>query len=283
MATILDTLKKGTEYLEKYGIEDSRLNMEHLIAHTLRCDRMQLYLDFDRPLDEATLDILRGLTKRRSKGEPLQHLVGTVEFCGLELKTDRRALIPRPETEELVEKLAARKWSSPLRILDMGCGTAAIGLGLAKLLDSAQPEVTFADVSADALDLAKENAANLFGDNAPFTFIESDLFSNLDGPFDLIAANLPYIPKGEAPTLSREVQRDPPEALYGGDTGLEIMFRFLEDVASYLSGGGTLAMEFGIGQAEELRVFAEDSGLDHVEIQKDLSGTGRFLFASKAN
>src|SRR6056300_616340 len=105
MATILDTLKKGTEYLEKYEVEDARLNMEHLIAHVLKIDRMQLYLDFDRPIPETALESLRQLTKLRSKGEPLQHILGCVEFCDLEFKSDARALVPRPETEEMVSLL----------------------------------------------------------------------------------------------------------------------------------------------------------------------------------
>src|SRR5690606_22026267 len=119
MATILDTLKKGSEYLQRHGIDEARLNMERLLGHVLKIDRMRLYLDFDRPLPEAALAALRDLTVRRGKGEPLQHLLGTVEFCDLEFLTDARALVPRPETEELAFLLRSRPWPENASILDL--------------------------------------------------------------------------------------------------------------------------------------------------------------------
>ncbi len=283
MSTILDTLKKGTEYLEKYGIEEPRLNMEHLVAHALRCQRMQIYLDFDKPLDEPQLELLRDLVRKRSKGEPLQHLLGSVEFCGFEFKTDGRALIPRPETEELAEKLSEMEWNSGLRILDLGCGSGVLGLSLAKLLKSKEVHLTLADISEDALTLARENAEPVLGDDAGnVQFLQSDLFESVEGHFDLIAANLPYIPQTDAPTLSREVLRDPPIALYGGESGTELILRFLNEAGDYLNNSGRIGIEYGIGQAEELRIAAEDAGFEDVIIRKDLSGHERFLFASKS-
>ena len=282
MPTILDILKKGTEYLEKHGVEEPRLNMQHLIAHALRCDRMQLYLDFDKPLDEPQLELLRDLTRKRSKGEPLQHLLGTVEFCGQDFKTDSRALIPRPETEELAEKLSEMDWPEGLSILDIGCGSGVLGISLAKSLESRRPKLALADVSAEALTLAKENAEKVLISISEVTFYESDLFDQVEGTYDLIAANLPYIPQAEAPSLSREVLQDPPLALYGGEVGTEIYLQFLEEAPPYLNTGGRIGIEFGIGQAEELRIAAEDAGFEKVVIRKDLSGHERFLFASKS-
>ncbi|MEX2581295.1 MAG: peptide chain release factor N(5)-glutamine methyltransferase [Verrucomicrobiales bacterium] len=281
MATILDTLKKGTEYLLKHEVDDARLNMEHLIAHVLKIDRMQLYLNFDRPLEEDALESLRHLTKRRSRGEPLQHLLGTVEFCGREFKTDGRALVPRPETEELTAVLASMKWPENVSILDMGCGSGVIGLSLAKALDEQEPTVVLADLSPEALSLARDNAAGL-GIDDRVAFVESDLFSAVDDRFDLVVANLPYIPRTEDTSLSREVQRDPPVALYGGETGTEIIEEFLRQAESHLVAGGMTALEFGIGQAGKLRLLAEDLGFENVGIRSDLSGVERFLFASKA-
>ncbi|MDF1741219.1 MAG: peptide chain release factor N(5)-glutamine methyltransferase [Verrucomicrobiales bacterium] len=279
MATILDTLKKGTEYLEKYGVEDPRLNMEHLIAHVLKVTRMQLYVDFDKALPEPALVSLRDLTKRRSKGEPLQHLLGSVEFCELEFSVDGRALIPRPETEELVHLLLQKEWPENVRILDLGCGSGVIGLSLAHHLADKGASVTLADVSSGALALSQENATSLQITNV--NFVESDLFCAIDSRFDLIVANLPYIPDAEQTELSREVQRDPALALYGGELGTEIITRFLHEVSTHLSDSGQIALEYGIDQHDTLKKQAEDLAFEPVTIKKDLNGIERFLFATK--
>lgn len=281
MPTILDTLKKGTEYLEKYEIDEARLNMEHLIAHVLKIDRMQLYIDFDRPLAEPALESLRDLTKRRSRGEPLQHLLGSVEFCDLEFKTDARALIPRPETEEMVSLLMSRDWPEKISFLDVGCGSGIIGLSLAHHFGDKVERAVLSDVSGDALALAGENAEAL-GLSDRVEFIESDLFEKITGQFDLIVANLPYIPDGEQTSLSREVQRDPALALYGGETGTEIIRPFLSESIEHLDPGGIVAIEYGIGQHGELRIFAEDLGFYPADIKADLNGIERFLFAVKS-
>jgi release factor glutamine methyltransferase len=282
MATILDTLKKGAEYLERHGVDEARLNMELLLAHVLKVDRMRLYLDFDRPLAEDRLAPLRELTMRRGRGEPLQHLLGSVEFCDLEFKVDGRALVPRPETEELALLLLAREWPAGLAVLDLGCGSGVLGLALASRLAAQRPRVTLADLSPEALALARENAEALLGsDAAGLAFAEGDLFAPLAGEtYDLVVANLPYIPDAEETLLSREVRRDPALALYGGPVGTEVMERFLAEVPGHLRPGGLVAMEFGIGQAEILRRAAEDAGLADVEVRRDLSGTERFLLAS---
>src|SRR5262245_43094958 len=181
MKTVLETIRSGAPWLEKAGVENARLNMEHLLAKVLGCRRMQLYMDFDRPLDETQLSPLRDLVKRRGKGEPLQHLLGSVEFCGREFKCDGRALIPRPETEELIEKIlvACRRDGvpAPADILDMGAGSGVIGLTLAFAFPDSR--VTLADVSPDALALTRENAELLGLPLERLTFVESDLFADL--------------------------------------------------------------------------------------------------------
>lgn len=281
MATILDTLKKGTEYLEKYEVEDARLNMEHLIAHVLKIDRMQLYLDFDRPIPETALESLRQLTKLRSKGEPLQHILGCVEFCDLEFKSDPRALVPRPETEEMVSLLLSHDWPKKLSLLDIGCGSGVIGLSLVHYLGDRIERAVLSDISSEALALAAENAESL-GLTDRVELVESDLLENITGHFELIAANLPYIPSAEETSLSREVQRDPGQALYGGEVGTEIINRFLSDSIEHTDTGGVVVIEYGIGQHEDLRVLAEDLGYFPAEIKADLSGIERFLFAVKS-
>jgi release factor glutamine methyltransferase len=283
MATLLDTLKKGAEYLQRHEVDEARLNMELLIAHVLKVGRMQLYLDFDRPLTEPQIISLRELTVRRGKGEPLQHLLGTVEFCDLEFLTDSRALVPRPETEELTHHLLSLTWPDGARILDLGCGSGVIGISLAlHLAARGGSRVTLADLSPEALSLTRENAARLLPGSSSVTFLESDLFAELgDARYDLIVANLPYIPQSSATALSREVLRDPPLALYGGETGLEVMEGFLATAPDHLLPGGRIAMEFGIDQGPELARLAEDHGLSDVTLRRDLSGIERFLFATK--
>ncbi len=281
MATILDTLKKGTIWLEKRGISEARLNMEHLIAHSLDCERVQLYVDFDRPLSEAELDVLRDFIKRRATGEPLQHILGTVEFCGLEFICDKRALIPRPETEELAFKLAELDLPENLRILDVGCGSGVLGLSLSHLLAEKNPSTVLTDLSPDALSLAQANAEKLELDDV--SFIESDLFAAINGSFDLITANLPYIPDSEKPDLSAEVHQDPDTALFGGPVGTEIMERFLSGARAYMNAGATLAIEFGIGQANALKTHAGTCGYSDIKIISDLSDIERFLFATQTS
>ncbi len=283
MPTVLDTIKKGTEYLEKRGVDDARLSMEFLVAHVLRCERLQIYMDFDRPLQEAQLETLRDLLKRRGQREPLQHLLGTLEFLGYEYLTDSRALIPRPETEELAEFLSSDvlpKLPDAARVLDMGCGSGVLGLSLAKKAgERTEVSVTLTDICPDALALARANAEKLELDEVEF--VQSDLFQNVEGLFDLTVSNLPYIPDGERSELSAEVQRDPALALYGGPEGTEIIERFLTDAREHLAAGGKIGIEHGIDQSESLRIIAEDLGYEDVVTKKDLCGITRFLFAVK--
>ncbi len=274
MTTVLEILDKGTAYLAKKGIEDARRNMQMLVAHQLACTRMDLYLRFDQPLEEDQLAPLRDLLKRRGDGVPLQHLLGSVTFHRRDFKSDPRALIPRPETEELAEWLLKNvKLPENPRVLDMGCGSGVLGLTLAADLPGSQ--AVLADLSPDALDLARENAALLEISNA--TFIESDLFSALAfRTFDLIVANLPYVPETDRPTLSKEVSYDPALALFGGPDGLDVIRRFVPAAKNHLAPGGWLALEIGIGQSEEVESLLRAASLIDVLTLKDLSGIPRF-------
>ncbi len=280
MTTVLEILDKGTAYLAKKGIEDARRNMQMLVAHQLNCTRMDLYLRFDQPLEEEQLAPLRDLLKRRGDGVPLQHLLGSVTFHRRDFKTDARALIPRPETEELAEWLLKNvKLPENPRVLDMGCGSGVLGLTLAAEIPGSQ--VTLADVSPAALALARENAALLETTNA--TFIESDLFSALAGQrFDLIVANLPYVPETDRPGLSREVSHDPDLALFGGPDGLDVIRRFVPAARDHLNPGGWLALEIGIHQSTEVESLLRAAALNDVRTLKDLSGVPRFPVGRKA-
>ena len=282
MKTVLDVITATTDYFRNSGIESPRLNIEHLLAHVMGKRRMDLYLEFDRPLGEKELAPLRDLVRRRAQREPLQHLLGTVEFLGLTLKSDARALIPRPETEQLCEILAGQAaapeciWKTG-RIVDVGTGSGCIALALAAKLPGAQ--VTGLDASDDALALAQENAARteLAG---RVTFMKSNLLAAVEGPLDLIVANLPYIPTAELPGLQGEVQREPASALDGGADGLAIIRRLLPEAAAKLRAGGILAMEVGLGQAAQLAAELPLHGFSAGRILKDHQDRERFLFTT---
>lgn len=277
MSTVLETIDGGTRYLEKRGIEDARRNMQMLVARQLGCTRMDLYLQFDRPLDEPVLAPLREALKKRGEGIPLQHLLGTVWFHKNEFKTDARALIPRPETEELVEWILSWELPETQRVLDMGSGSGVLGLSLA----AARPswKLLLADVSPDAIALATENTNRLEITNAQL--VESDLFSAIEGEFDGIVANLPYVPEGDRATMAREVLHDPALALFSGADGLDLIRKFIPAAYQRLRPGGWLAMEIGHDQASQVAGFLQDSSFADIEVKTDLSGIARFPFARR--
>jgi len=280
--TVLEVLQSTTAYFKKRSIDNPRLNAELLLAHIIRRKRIELYLEFERALDENELAPLRELVRRRAEGEPLQHLLGTVEFCGLTFLCDRRALVPRPETEELVELVESkienqcRSGSDKSKIVDVGTGSGVIALSLAKKFPEAH--IFAVDVSEDALSLAQENAARL-GLTNRVQFRKSDLLENLDERFDLIVANLPYIAMQDRHTLSKEVLRDPEVALFAGESGQELIRKLIEQAQVHLMPSGLLALEIGIGQAGSLSEFLAEKNYRDIESKSDYSGTTRFLFA----
>jgi release factor glutamine methyltransferase len=277
MSTVLETIDGGARYLEKRGIEDSRRNMQIMVAHQLACTRMQLYTQFDRPLGESELMPLREMLKRRGEGVPLQHVLGVVSFHHRDFKSDARALIPRPETEELAEWILSMSMGDDLKVLDMGCGSGVLGLTLAA--ERPTWHVTLADVSEDALALTKENAAALGIGNA--RFLRSDLFSAIEGEFDGIVANLPYVPESERASLSREVMHDPALALFGGADGLDVIRRFIPEALRRLKPGGWMVLEIGHDQASQVEEILRSSGFADIEVKTDLSGVARFPFARR--
>lgn len=275
MKSILETIHAGAQYLEKRGVSEARRNMEYLLAHSLGCGRMELYTRFERPLAETELAPLRELLKKRGTGIPLQHLLGTVPFHGRDFICDGRGLIPRPETEELVEMILENLPGGSLDILDMGCGSGVLGLTLAA--ERPESRATLADVSEDAISLAQENSEKLGIGNA--RMIQSDLFGNISGTFDLIAANLPYVPDGDGAGMDRELSHDPALALFSGSDGLDLLKRFIPESVPFLKPGGMLALEIGYNQASQVRLCLEKSCFTEIGIRKDLSGIARFPFA----
>jgi release factor glutamine methyltransferase len=274
--TVLEVLQATTAYLKKRNVENPRLNAEHLMAHALRRKRIELYLDFERALTETELAPLRGLVKRRSEGEPLQHLLGTVEFCGLTFLCDKRALVPRPETEQLVELVESRIKNRELRIADVGTGSGVIALSLAAKIPEAK--VLGVDVSEDALALAQENAARL-NLSERVQFLKSRLLENVEDAFDLIVANLPYVSIQDRHTLSLEVLHDPEVALFAGAQGDELVRELIDQARVRLRPGGLLALEIGLGQSEALLSALAEKNYRDISSKNDYNGVTRFLFA----
>jgi release factor glutamine methyltransferase len=272
--TVLEVLQSTTAYFKKREIESPRLNAEHLLAHALGRKRIELYLEFERVLTETDLSQLRDLVRRRGRGEPLQHLLGTVEFCGRIFLCDKRALVPRPETEELVELLKSKIQNPKSRILDVGTGSGVIALAMASHFPEA--DVAAIDISDDALSLAHENAERL-GLSGRVNFRSGNLFTNLSGAFDLIVANLPYVASGDAPNLAREVLHDPAVAVFAGESGDELIRKLIDAARKYLRPGAMLALEIGNNQAETLIAYLTEKNYHDIEAKKDYAGVTRFL------
>jgi release factor glutamine methyltransferase len=276
--TVLDVLRSTTAYFQKRNIENPRLNAEHLMTQALGRKRIELYLEFERQLTESELLPLRDLVKRRSAGEPLQHLLGTVEFCGRTFRCDKRALVPRPETEQLVELLISHFKSEIAcsRMVDVGTGSGVIALTLAAEFPNA--EVVGTDISEDALMLASENAEQL-GLADRVRFLRSNLLEAVQPGLDVIVANLPYVSTEDRQTLAREVLHDPEVALFAGPRGDELVQKLIENGPSRLRAGGILALEIGIGQSESLLAALAEKNYRDIWAEKDYSGVIRFLFA----
>lgn len=277
--TVLSLLQATTAYFGKKGVEQPRLSIEHLLADTLGKKRIELYLEFDRTLSEEELAPLREKVRRRAEGEPLQHLLGHWDFFGRTFTTDRRALIPRSETELLVETILsefATCGESANRLVDVGTGSGILAITLA--LERPGLEVSAVDLSEDALALARENAEHL-GVSDRIAFRRSDLLDQLEGPFHWIVANLPYIPTADLATLQREVKFDPALALDGGKDGLTIIKRLIESLPGKIASNGLIAFELGQGQAQEVRGFMADQNYRDISIKKDYQGVERVLIA----
>ena len=280
--TVLEAIQKSADFLGKKGVESSRLQAELLLAHQLKMPRMKLYLNFDRVLTPAETDGLRELVKRRAAREPLQHIVGSTSFCGLEISVSRSALIPRPETEMLAElgwKFLSTINSEPSTCLDFGTGTGCIAIALAVKCPNAK--VTALDISPDALTLARQNAEqNKVAER--IQFLPGDGFAALpaSAQFDLIVSNPPYIASAEIETLDPEVKDfDPSTALDGGADGLDFYRRLAKEAKAFLKSAGKIMMEFGDGQSSDItKIFAAEKWVVEA-VQEDYSQRARILVA----
>ena len=286
--TVLEILNRTKVFFEKKGVPDARLDAEYIISHGLGMkNRMDLYLNFEKPLTAAELDTLRPLVARRANREPLQHIVGDTSFRGHTIKCDTRALVPRPETEELVDMAKERlKDREKPFIVEVGTGTGAIAIACAKEIEGAKVLAT--DISNDALALARENAE---ANETVIEFAQGDLLDAITGEsiakvagdssakIDCLIANLPYIPDGEKGKLQPEVDKfDPALALYGGPDGLSLVRKMLQQTEGKLSAGAPILLEIGSEQAEVLQAEAGNyPWLEFTGIHKDFCGNVRFV------
>ncbi|NNF12517.1 MAG: peptide chain release factor N(5)-glutamine methyltransferase [Gemmatimonadetes bacterium] len=281
--SILRMILWSAEYLGGKGVETGRLDAEHLLAHVLGMQRLQLYLQYERPLTPDELDAYRPLLKRRAAREPLQHIVGVQPFRELDLEVDGSVLVPRPETEVLVQAVLdwAKESGRPdLQALDVGTGSGAIALSLA--LEGPFARVLATDVDEGALRMARKNRASA-GLDERVELRPGDLFQALgdDERFDVVVSNPPYIPEGEADGLQPEVREwEPRRALFGGTDGLDV-FRGLVDGASrHVVPGGLLALEVGLGQAPAVvELIQITEKYDVPRVLRDYSGRERFVLA----
>jgi len=276
-------MRFSIDHLKKQGFEDPRLNVELLLAHALQCQRISLYTSFDKPLSKEELKRYRSLYERRLNREPVQYIIGTVGFMGLQFKVDQRVLIPRPETETLVEQvmLQCKQWENRKEIsaIDIGTGSGNIAIALAKFVR--RLTVVGIDNSASALEVAKENAERIGGvSNVRFELM--DAFEPVDQllrkRFDLLVCNPPYVARDEWETLQTEVRRYEPEgAVTDGRDGLEFYRRIVELAPLLLSDFGHVLVEVGYGQADAVQTIFEMAKLEIAEIVRDLQGIPRVV------
>lgn len=276
--TVRKVLGWTSQHFEKSSVDAPRLTAELLLGHTLELDRVSLYTQLDRPLSKDELAAYRALIQRRLSGEPTQYLTGTKDFYGRKFTVDPRVLIPRPETELLVEAVVKLK---PARVLDLCTGSGCIAVTVACELPNSSVWAT--DLSKDACDVAKLNADTL-GAGSRVTVLQGDLLAAVpQGPkFDVIVSNPPYVKASELATLQKEVQREPKSALDGGPDGLDFIRRIAIDAVLRLKSGGTLALEIGDGQGDSVNDILVRAGYREVRIEKDLARHDRLAFGKAA-
>ena len=270
--TILEILKWTTGFFKEKQIINPRLNAEYIISHVLGCKRFDLYVRFEEIVSLENREKIKKMVIERAKSKPLQYVIGETEFYGHRFFVNESVLIPRPETEYLVEKIIT-EIDSYNTILDIGSGSGAIAITLKKELPHLS--VTAVDISASALKIATENAKL---NQVEIEFIESDIFSKLNTKFDIIVSNPPYIPQKEYEALDKEIlEYEPKLALLAEDDGLYFYRRILSEAKLYLNVNGKIYFEIGYNQSDRIKKIAENNGFTEIETLKDLNGFDRIM------
>ena len=281
MLKLLEILEKSKEYLEKKEVSSSKFMAELIIAEVLQMKRLELYLNYERPMQENEVERIREMVKRKGNGEPLQYINGYEYFYGLKFNVNKNVLIPRPDTEILVEECLSKikKVDRP-KILDIGTGSGAISVAIGKNREDSQ--ILAADISKEAIETAKINSEENHVKN--IKLVESDVFSNINyRKFDLIVSNPPYIPEYEYIELMREVKDfEPKLALTAEDDGYYFYKKIILSAWEYLNDSGILAFETGYNQAEKIKSIMEKSGkYSNIEIIKDYNKIDRVVTGIK--
>ena len=287
--TIRELMKSAIEHLQGKGFEEARLSVELLLAHALDLQRIQLYVNFDKPVAPEELKQFRTLYERRLTREPVQYIIGSANFMGLHFTVDPRVLIPRPETETLIEQvmIACQRYSTdePIHILEVGTGSGNIAVSIAKYVKHAQ--ITTIDISLEALAVAKQNA-HLHSVESQIKFSCSDIFDESDELFqtqyDLLVSNPPYVPKDEWEQLQKEVRDfEPSSALTDGNDGFKFYHHMAKIIPSILKPGGGIVFEVGFSQAETVVRELKDAGMVELQITNDLQGVPRVVSGTRMN
>ena len=280
--TIMKILNWTKQYFTDKGVENPRLDAEVLLCAVLKCERITLYVDFERPLSETELAQFKQYVVRRANHEPLAYILGEKAFMRNMFKVTPDTLVPRPETELLVESIvmAAEAVGGDVKILDIGTGSGAIIVSLLDYLPQAKG--VGVDISVGALTVAKENAVAI-GVAERVGFLRSDVYSALplDKKFDIIVSNPPYIPAADIAGLAKDVQNEPIGALDGGEDGLDFYRRITKEAPLHMVEDGLLAFEIGIYQGEAVAEMCKAAGFGTVAIRKDYAGIERMVFAAK--
>jgi release factor glutamine methyltransferase len=277
--TMLKVIQWTTEHFQKKGVDNPRLEAEVLLAHLLGIDRMGLYINYATPLTEGERTAYREMIQRRTAGEPIAYIMGYKEFWSMRFQVSPKCLIPRPETEHLVEEVVriGNDLQPPLRALEIGHGCGAVAIALAKELVEAQIVAT--DISPGARSLARENAeAHEVGGR--IQFVPGDLYPPGEEPFNLICSNPPYIPTAEILQLAPEVRDyEPLTALDGGEDGLRFFREIVQGAPDFLAEGGWLLLEMGKGQDPQVAAILQDRGFTHIDLIPDYAGVTRVIRA----
>jgi release factor glutamine methyltransferase len=280
--TILEVLRWTTGRFERHGIASARLDAELLATRAFRRTRVELYMHFDQPLDEGELSAYRGLVARRLENEPIAYILGRKEFWSLDLEVGPDVLVPRPDTETLVEQalelLRGMPGAGPRRVADVGTGSGAVALALKK--ESLADEIFATDLSPAALEVARGNALRL---GLAVTFAQGDLVAPLiaTAPYHVIASNPPYIPTPDLAGLPADVRQEPRLALDGGEDGLMVIRRLAAAAAELLGPGGALAVEIGAGQTAAVAAVFSANGYTRIGTRQDLAGIERVVFGTR--